>query len=147
MTTREAWEEARRLVVQEKYSYAQAAASTGIPVSSLQKRAAAERWQDQRETASTYADQVKRLKVAALREALASPGDPQKLYAWQQLEKAWPEHRYHQEQTDPRLKLTIALEVLEELAGFLAEVSPVALAALQPHLAPFGTRLEERYAA
>lgn len=147
MQKREAWEEARRLVVQEKCTYQQAAEVTGIPVSTLQKRAAVERWQDQRETAGTYADQVRRLKVAALKAAMDDPADPQKLYAWQQLEKAWPEHRYHQEQSDPGLKLRLALEMLEELAAYLAEVSPTALAALQPWLTPFGARLQERYAA
>ncbi len=147
MNRREAWEEARRLVVQERHTYAQAADATGLSVSTLQKRAAQERWQDQRRTASSYSDQVRALKVAALEQALRDPGDPQKLYAWQQLEKAWPEHRYAQEDEDPKVRLRIALEILEELVSFLGEVSPTALEALRPHLRPFGEKLEERYAA
>lgn len=147
MNRKEAMAEARRLVVQEGHSYAEASAATGIPESTLQKRGAAEGWMGQRQAATSYGDQVRALKAAALTAAKADPTNTQLLFAWERLERAWPEHRYHQEQSDPGLKLRLALEMLEELAAFLAEVSPAALAALQPHLTPFGARLQERYAA
>lgn len=76
-----------------------------------------------------------------------SPNDPQRYHAWVQVEKAWPEHRYGATEEDPKLRLNVGLELLEELVKFLAEVDPQAQAALKPHLVPFATRLEQRYAA
>ena len=147
MTRREAWEEARRLVVQEKLSYAAAAEATGLSVSTLQKRAAAEAWQAQRETASTYGDQVRRLKVEALRAALADAGDPQKLYAWQQLEKAWPEHRYSTAKDDPKVRLEVLLGVIEGLVAYLGEHDRNALTALQPHIRAYAAWQEATWAS
>lgn len=147
MTRREALAEAKRLVVQEGHSYVQASEATGIPLSTLQKHGAGHGWQSQRQTSSSYSDQVRALKAALLAAAVSDPNDSQKARAWREIEAAWPEHRYHQEQEDPKLKLRIAIEMLEDLVSYLAEASPTALAALQPHLTPFGVRLQERYAS
>lgn len=155
LTARDQWAEARRLVVQESYTYEQVADELGLPVSTVQKRAAREGWQDQRQASFGYAQTVRRLKALALQKALAAieaaeTADDigkatQLLYAWQKTEQAYPEHRYVEQEVDPRLHLRIGLEVVEELVQFLVEVDRAVLAALQPHLAAFGQRLEARY--
>lgn len=143
MPTRDdAWEAARRLVVGEGATYAEAAEATGIPLSTLQKRAAAENWQKEREHALSYAAQVKLLKQKALDKALAS-GDPQDMYAWQKIEAAWPEHRYTAK-ADPRLRLQVGAEVLQLVVDVLTELAPNALAEIEPHIPALGAAWEER---
>ena len=53
-----AWAHARQLVVGEGTSLEEAAAITGIPLSTLQKRSAAEQWRSQRGGREAYASQV-----------------------------------------------------------------------------------------
>lgn len=143
------WAQAKHLVVQEGASYGQAAEAAGLSLSTLQKRAATEGWQAQREAALSYADKVQRLKNRALDELLSDTAlDSQKLFAWQKVEQVFPEHRYKKaDEEDPRLRIRTGLELLEELVAYLGEVDTVALDKLTPHLAPFAARLEKRYAA
>jgi len=156
LTARDQWAEARRLVVAENYTYEEVANALNLPVSTIQKRAAREGWQDQRQASFGYAQTVRRLKALALQKALAaieaaeSADDigkaTQLLYAWQKTEQAYPEHRYVEQEVDPRLHLRVGLEVVEELVSFLVEVDRAALAAIQPHLVPFAQRLEAAHA-
>jgi hypothetical protein len=136
-----AYDEARRLVVAEGYTYEEAAEATGIPASTLQKRGCAENWMDQRAHSMSYAASIRALKVKLLEKATASR-DPQDVFAWRQVETAWPEHRYQPAQADPRARLALVLELLDELVNYLAEQAPDALAALRPHIAPFSAHLE-----
>lgn len=160
LTDRELWAEARRLVVQEHMSYADAADATGLALSTLQKRAAREGWQDQRQNAAGYNTSVRRLKALALQAALtalenASSGDSpallqaatQLMHAWRGAEAAYPEHRYAAAEEDPRAKLAMGLQSIEDLVAYLTEHDRSALTALRPHIAPFCAQLEARYAA
>lgn len=157
LTQRDLWAEARRLVVSESFTYEQAAKELGLPLSTVQKRAAREGWQDQRAASFGYGQTVRRLKVLALEKALkgveeAETADDvakatQLLYAWQKTEQAYPEHRYAEVEADPKLLLKVGLEVVEQLVTFLVERDRSALAALQPHLTPFAQQLEARHAA
>lgn len=156
-TRRDLWAEARRLVVQESYTYDQAATELGLAVSTVQKRAAREGWQEQRQASFGYGQTVRRLKAIALDKAFRAMEDAkssddvvkatQLLYAWQKTEQAYPEHRYVEAVADPKLKLKVGLEVVEDLVEYLVEHDRAVLAALQPHLAPFAQRLEARHAA
>ncbi|MCA9640128.1 MAG: hypothetical protein KC492_05510, partial [Myxococcales bacterium] len=120
MTRAEAWHEARRLVVEEQWGYSEAAKAVGLPLSSLQKRAAREGWQNQRQADNSYHAQVRALKVAALKKATENPGDAQAIYAWVKMEQAWPEHRYGGAQ-DPATRRAAALEMFEALIDYLGD--------------------------
>lgn len=148
----QAWEIARMLVVSEGRPYKEAAEKTGIPLSTLQKRAADEDWVGQRKTAISYSAQGKALKRALMDRALAlitSPdADPnavaQAVYALQRLESAYPELRQELKIT-PAMKLEIAARVLELIVDYLQGADRDLLAALQPHIQPLGLKLEEAY--
>lgn len=157
LSRREVWAEARRLVVQERQSYAVVAEATGLPLSTLQKRAAKERWMDQQEVSFGYDQTVKSLKSLALKRAYAAfesakDGDEllkasQVLYAWKTAEQAFPEHRYTQVAEDPKARLAIQLETLELFVEHLTEHDRSALAVLQPHIVRLGERLEAAHGA
>lgn len=144
----EAWDLARRLVTGEGRTYAEASAETGIPESTLQKRAAKEDWQRQRGQSETYIAGMRALKVAmhcnlTKRVEAGEKIDPQELYALIQLERAIPEHRYQTAREDPKARLAVAINLLDELVDYLAEQAPDVLAGLRPHINPFSRRLEE----
>lgn len=157
LSRRDQWAEARRLVVAESYTYDQVAAELGLPLSTVQKRAAREGWQEQRQASFGYGQVVRRLKSIALAKALesieaAESADElakatQLLFAWQKTEQAYPEHRYVEAEADPQLHLKVGLEIIEDLVVFLTDADRSALAALQPHIAAFAERLESRHAA
>jgi len=151
-TRAEARDEARRLVVHEGASYAEAAAATGLPVSTVEKWGAADRWQDERNTQMSYGAQIRALKAGLLKramEAVEAGGDPtQIVFAWKQAEAAYPEHRYAAvAKEDPKLRTRIAIEVVEELVAYLSETDRNALMVMQGHVEPFGRRLEAKYGA
>jgi|GEM_PF-3671223 len=147
MSRADAWAEAKRLVVAEGYTYAQASEAAGLPKSTVQKRATRERWQDQKRTNTSYAATVRKLKSQLLEKAVAAAeGDkpelaPQLVYAWKQAEQAYPEHRYAPGEADPRAQLAVAEMVLTELVEFL-EDDRAALAKLVPHLRDFAQHIE-----
>ncbi len=144
MTNAEAWDFARHLVVGEGRTYAEAAGMSGVPLSTLQKRAGREKWMDQRSHAATYEATVRALKVKLLQSALeADPPDPQRVFAWKQAEAAFPEHRYAGKE-DPRLRLAVTVEVIEQLVQYLTEHDRNALSAVQPHLRGFAEAQEAR---
>lgn len=151
MATRlEAWDLAKRMVVSEGATYAEAAEASGIPVSTLQKRAAADEWQGQRSTVGSYIAQIRAIKSEMLADIQGtSPGadKTQKIFALVQLEKAYPEHRYTPPVEDPELKKRIALEVLELLATYLEGTDRTAFEKLRGHFLVFGKQLEARYGA
>ena len=153
MTTRsDAWAEARRLVVHEAATYPDAATATGIPVSTIQKRAAAEGWQADRDTQGSYSAQIRSLKAKLLERALAAASDPslgdpsQLVFAWKQAEAAFPEHRYRPQQDDPKARLTVMLDVVDELVAYLTDVDRNALTALAPHIVKFGEQFKAKHA-
>jgi hypothetical protein len=157
-TRSDAFAEARRLVVHEGYSYSEAADVTGIPLSTLQKRAAGEDWQSARDVQMSYAAQVRSLKSSLLARAIAAmqgegdkPPDPQAAaqltFAWKQAESTWPEHRYTTQKEDPKVRLAIALEVLEELVDHFATVDRTLVTRMEPHLGGFAKALEKRLVA
>jgi hypothetical protein len=146
MSTRaEAWDLARDLVVRGGQTYAEVAAATGLPLSTVQKRAARENWKAEADTATDYSARVRALKNKALDAALAG-NDPQLFYAWQAMERAWPEHRYTRAQ-NPAERREVAATVVEQLVAYLADVDRNVLAALQPHILPFAKHLEVTWAA
>lgn len=137
--------EAKRLVVAENMTYAQAAEATGVPVSTIQKTGAREDWMGQRQTRASYDATVGMLKAAALKKAMASM-DPQDIYAWQAIEKAYPEHR-RRSKDDPQVRMAVAVEIIEELVTFLGQNDRNALASVQPLIQPFAAHLEGKWAA
>lgn len=151
MTRAAAWDEARRLVVCEGLDYAAAAETTGLPLSTLQKRASAEQWKKQAKVSADYNATVRALKAITLEKAIESmrnaetPKDAidaaQLLYAWKTAEGAYPEHRYTAAQ-DPKARRAIQVGTLEQLVAFLEREDRHALAALAPHLASFASELE-----
>lgn len=153
MATRaDGWSEAHRLVVHEGWSYTDAANATGIPISTLQKRAANEDWQGSRSTQMSYAAQIRSLKSGLLTKALAAmETDPaaaaQLVYAWKQAEATYPEHRYGTQKDDPKVRLAIGVELLDELVTFLGKVDRELLTRLTPRLPDFAKALEARLGA
>ena len=153
-TRRELWDEAQRLVVHEGQSYADAAAATGLPLSTLQKRACAEQWQEQRDASLSYSAQVRLGKARALKKLTDLLADEKAVAddiakvasVWRGIETAFPEHRYNAK-ADPRQKLEVTVLVVEELVTYLAERDTAALAALRPHLRDFAGHMETRCAA
>ncbi len=153
-TRQEAQDEAKRLVVADGYSYAQAATATGIPLSTIQKWAAAEAWQKQRETSMSYGATVRAMKANVLAQLVTMSADPasdknqlaQLSHAWRNLESAYPEHRYDKK-ADPKVRLDVAAEVIEKLVAYLGKHDRNALTAVQPHIAPFAQEWEANAAA
>lgn len=152
MTRLAAWNLARDLVVQEGLTYAEVARRTGIPLSTIQKRATQEGWQGERETGVTYADQIRLLKRGALdraKDALLAAKTPQELQAaaqlthvWRGLEQAYPEHRYASG-FDAGAARELLGRVVVRIVEWFADHDPTALAALQPHLEPLAADLEQ----
>lgn len=146
MTTAEAAAEARRLVIHEGYSYQEAAQATGIPLSTLQKRGAAEGWRGLRDSNASYNATVAKLKTDMLAVAIESK-DPQKLYAWLAVEKVYPASRYQPANTDGKVKLAIGAEVVTSLVDFIGKADRRALTILAPHLEAFAAHWEKACAA
>lgn len=148
MTRTEAWAEARRLVVAEGATYVEAAQATGIPVSTVQKRAAAESWQSDREVGASYNAQIRALKAGLLAKAMqaleAGQDASQLVFAWKSAEAAYPEHRYVAPKDDPKARLSAVLELVEGLVDYLQAEDRNALAAVQPHLAGFARHMERQ---
>lgn len=148
----EALAEARRLVVQEGLSYGEAAEATGVPLSTIQKRASAERWQEERDVQGSYTAQIRALKAGLLQKAMTAMADgtdpTQIVFAWKQAEAVYPEHRYNRATTapDPKAQLAIGVQVLEALVEYLGEHDRNALAAVQPHLRAVAQLVEARLA-
>lgn len=150
----EAWVVCRDLVVAEGYTYAEAAEATGIPRSTVEKRASRDGWQQDRKHAMSYRATVGALKRALLDKAIAAAksgdasGAAQATYAWKQAESAFPEHRYSKAGSkSSQVYLAALLELLDALVAYLGELDPGALRALQPHLQPFAARVEAQYAS
>lgn len=147
-TVKDAWELARALVVAEGYTYAEASDETGIPLSTLQKRAAREDWQSAKRHEMSYRAQIGALKRKALHKVLAAEDiDPQAIYAWKAIEQAYPEHRYGRADDGSRWRRDHLVEFVEALVAHLEGDDPAALAALAPHLEPFVAKLEAQWAA
>ena len=152
-TRRDAWDVARTLVVNEGRSYAEASAESGIPLSSLQKRAADEGWRDQQRTAVSYNARVRGLKdkyLQSLETLLDASADAnaiaQAAHAWRGIEQAFPEHRYAKK-SDPKVRLEIGGEVLRALIEYLSAHDTNALAAIEPHIEGFANVWEDQNAA
>jgi hypothetical protein len=62
------------------------------------------------------------------------------------MEKAWPEHRYNRAE-NPAAQREAAVQMIEKLVEYLAEHDRPTLAALQPHILPFGKTLEAQWAS
>lgn len=150
MTRAQAWEEARRMVTADGATYAQAAAAVGIPLATLQKRAATEAWQDQRGSRATYAATIRAVKtalLAKLQEKIddsTTTGDElvKTMVAWQKAETAFPEHRYAAEGLSAAARRAVGAEVLELVVGHLADHDPATLERFRAHLVPIGQAWE-----
>lgn len=133
-------EEARRLVVREGYTYAQAAEATGIPASTLQKRGSAEQWGDQKGVETSYRETIRRLKSGLLDQAMkviADGGDAtQIVHAWRSAETAFPEHRYDQK-ADPKALLGVQVDTVRRFVEYLGEHDRNACAGIEKHIEPF----------
>lgn len=144
MNRQAAIEEARRLVVREGWTYAQAADATGIPASTLQKRGSAEEWGKQKGVETSYRDTIRRLKSGLLDQALKAIEDggdaTQIVHAWRSAETAFPEHRYDQK-ADPKALLGAQVDTVRRLVEYLGEHDRNACAALEPHVEAFVAEL------
>lgn len=150
------WAVARQLVVGEGRSYAEAAQTAGVPLSTLQKRASRDQWQAQRDQSLSYEGQVRSIKAQLAQRALDALADPkadlaglaQLVYALKTAEAAFPELKFlGGNKEDPQVRRQAALDVFQQLVEYLAERDPAALRALQPHIAPFTDHLETAHAA
>lgn len=141
------WEEARRLVVSEGWEYERVAAELGLALSTLQKRAAAEKWQAQKKSADSYAATIRALKALALdkaHQALFEAKTSTELQAaaqlghyWRGLETAYPESRYSADGITPEAQRAQDVAVIEALIAYLEAQSRDALTALAPHITGF----------
>lgn len=147
----ELWERARVLVVAEEWSYEDVARETGLSLSSLKKRAAAEEWQKQRKSSLSYAAMMRTIKAnlaAQIHEAQSAGKsvDPQSVFALTRLEASFPEHRYDDNKgLTPRKALAAKAEGLVELVEYLRAHDTNALAALEGHIEAFAAALEARH--
>jgi predicted DNA-binding protein (UPF0251 family) len=146
--------EARRLVVEEGLTYAEAADRVGLSVRWVETLASRESWQTARQKhlniTHTYQQQIRQLKAAALERAVKllteepdTPEADRAVRQWSGLEARYPEHRYGDdgdEQAEARRRGR--LEGLELMVGFLAEHDPAALGALEPHLDALAVLIE-----
>lgn len=148
-TRREAQEEARRLYVNEGWSYEEAAAVTGIPKSTLEKKGSAESWTEQRETSMSYAAQIRAAKASLMASILTATDNQERaqlVHAWRGMETAWPEYRYNAK-ADPKQLLELAADVIRAFVEYLAAQDTNALAVLEPHIEPFAAHWEATHAA
>lgn len=145
-TRAEAWDVAKALVVRDGATYAEASSASGLPVSTIQKRAADEGWQADRETSVSYAATIKALKQGLLAKAMlaldAGEDATQLVFAWKTAEATFPEHRYSPTKLSPGAKLAVAADLLDILVKYLSEHDTVALAKVQPHILEIGKRFE-----
>jgi len=143
-TREEAWRIARLMVVEDGLAYADVAEQTGLPLSTLQKRAAREGWQDQRAHDLGYSAKVAAMKRQALADCIDAEGnvDPQKVYAWKAIEQVFPEHRYGETEDGNRFRSPHLVEFIEELVAYLEREDRTALEAVAPHVRPFVEQLE-----
>lgn len=149
-TRQEARDEARRLVVAEGYTYAQAAEATGIPRDTLTKWGGAEGWMDQRKAGMSYTAQVRAMKAKLMTQITDLGAEPrnaqavaQLIHAWKSLETAYPEHRYDRK-ADPRIRRDIGGEFLTFLVEFLGERDRNAVTAIEPHIEALAAAWEDR---
>jgi len=137
--TAEQWREARALVVHEGKTYDEAAALVGVGVSSLQKRAARDGWQQARrealERVAAYRDRVAHLKSRMLEKATKSL-NPQDIHAWQGVERAYPEHRYAA--LDKAQRQTITVRLLQLVVEYLGEQAPKLVPIMAAHVERLG---------
>lgn len=146
-TTREqAWRFARLLVVEDGATYAEAAEQTGLPLSTIQKRAASEHWQDQRGSSLSYAAQVAMLSRQALTAIVDDKGqvDPQRAYAWKTMEQM--RQSLVQRDDSEKHRRTHMAEFIDALVAYLDREDPTALAAIGPHIRPFVEQQEATWA-
>lgn len=135
MATRaDAWTLARFYVVEQGATYAEAANASGIPLSTLQKRASDEGWQSERKTNNDYGALARaiRLKLAErTMEALEKGEHPAG-----HLDALTKADRLASRGTtvDPRVRLSAGLEMLELVVTTLREHAPATLGVLQPLL-------------
>lgn len=129
-------DEARRLVAQEGLTYAQAAAATGVPESTLRKWGAADNWTAERGRTQGYLAQADAVKQRLMEDAISEEGkaDPQKIFAWLQVEKAFPTYRYGQGGVDVKAKRALLAGFLDGLVAYFAEHDRDALALIEPHI-------------
>lgn len=129
------WERARELVVVEGLDYEEASRATGISLSSVQKRAAREKWQEARseyiESNAAYKSKVREFKNGMLDTAMES-NDPQDVHAWLSVERAFPEHRYGE--LGEGEKRSLVAIFIEQTVAHLSERDANALKALTPHI-------------
>lgn len=141
--------DARRLVTQEGASYAEAAEATGIPLSTLQKRGAAEGWLEKRDVSRSMEASREALRAAILDRTLALAQDPQSkpnevaqlVHAWRGLEAV---SKGVSVLDDPAEREKVALEVIMALVEYLGEKNPTALAPLQGEIRGFLKVFRER---
>lgn len=143
------------MVVQDGATYRAAAQATGIPHATLEKRAARDKWQDQRKVTMSYSATARALKAALLERAEQAVRDDtmdanqvaQLIYAWTKAEQAYPEHRYQVAKEDPQAKVAIAADVINGFVEFLKKNDRAALAVLAPFLRDFAVHIEKTWAA
>lgn len=129
-----AWEEARNAVILEGLTYAEAAARSGIDVSSIQKRAARDRWQDARKKRADrlveYRGKLELLRDKLLDRALET-GDPQAVHAFNQIEKTVPGRSLQLSEGE---RLRIATETATAFVDVLSDVDPDLAVRVAAHL-------------
>lgn len=137
-----AWEVARHLVIDEGQSYAEVAGLTGIPLSTLQKRAADERWQDQRKTAVDYGVLCRQLRAKLAENALAAVTKGESPAA--HIDALFKADRLaaRGSTVDPKVRLSAGAELLELVVQVLAAEAPAALNLIEPHLETIARRWE-----
>lgn len=141
------WDHARQLVVDDRLSYAEVAERTGIPLSTLQKRAGAEQWRSQRQDGLDYIEGLKALKRRELKKLLAAPETAdisQQIHALRGLEAVCPEHRYGEKAgITYAQRLEVAADVMRVVTDYLADNDPWLLGKLKAHLDPITNALEQ----
>lgn len=138
----DAWEVARRLVIDEGRSYAEAATLAGLPLSTLQKRAADERWRDQRKTAVDYGVLCRQLRAKLAERALTAITQGESPAA--HIDALFKADRLaaRGSTVDPKVRLLAGAELLELVVNVLAAEAPAALNLLNPHLETIARRWE-----
>lgn len=134
----EIWDRCRHLVVEDGMTLSAAAEEVGIPLSTVEKRAAREDWtelrEEARQQAQSYRARVYRLKNKLLNSAIES-GDVQKAQAWRSVESAYPEKTYAGV-SDAQKRHLVGFFVTR-LVGYLNEHAPSLSPLLQDHLEGF----------
>lgn len=131
----ELWDACREAVVSDGLTLAAAAERVGIPVSTVEKRAAREEWARQRDEARmharSYRTRVYQLKNKLLDAALES-GEVQPTQTWQAVERAFPEKTYAGI-TEPQKRQLIGV-FINVMVRHLGETAPSLLPELEGHL-------------